>query len=540
VKVGAAVATSLWILGNVPAARRFSRALQHPQETQESWLRKTLGAHASSAFGRHHDFEGILTPAHLARRVPLSTWDDVEPWVERIRSGEQNILASEPTTHLAPTSGSSGAAKAIPFTASLQSGFDAAIGAWMCDLARQRPRLTGGRSYWSITPVDASVESPRVTRHPSPPDGIRLSVPDTGFVDDADYLGGRSAWLVRQALAVPSEVRHIRDIEAFRRLTLLALLRCRDLRLISVWHPSFIDLLVSAAETAWPDLLDAIEAGNCPWELHLPGSSAAHWLGKPDAKRASELRRIGPHDWGRWWPHLQVLSCWGEQAAESGWRRLVRQLPDVLVQPKGLLATEAVVTIPWRDATPLAVTSHYFEFIRDDGDVIGAHQLERGQSYEVVVTNGGGLWRYRLGDVVECTGHAHETPLLRFLGRAGRVSDLRGEKLSESFVASVIRGLWDTSDIPSYAALRARRSRETAGYELLISSDWLATTDVELAGRAEHALSANPHYAIARRLGQLEPLHIVRVDPDESRRRLLASPLGLGDSKPEVLLRTTD
>ena len=181
-----------------------------------------------------------------------------------------------------------------------------------------------------------------------------------------------------------------------------------------------------------------------------------------------------------------------------------------------------------------------FEFINDEGDVLDADQLRRGTSYEAVVTNGGGLWRYRLGDVVECTGHVRATPVLRFLGRAGRVSDLRGEKLSEAFVASVIRGLWNGDEMPAYTALRAHQSATTARYDLLVSSDWRQNHATELAERADRALSTNPHYAIARRLGQLAPLTVVWVDADESQRRLRDGPLRLGDTKPALLLRSID
>jgi hypothetical protein len=523
VTTGTAVANSLWIASSLPAARRFASALRHPAESQANILQRLLRTHATSAYGNQHDFPAIHSTTDFARRVPLTAYDAYAPWIDRIRKGETSVLSSDRVTHLAPTSGSSGGAKLIPFGASLQRGFDVAVGAWMCDLVQQRPRLLGGCAYWSISPAS-----------PGPP--VSDSQVPIGFADDADYLGGSAAWLVRRVLAVPPDVRHVRHEQAFWRLTLLALLRRPDLRLISVWHPSFIELMVAEAEAAWPELLDAVANGTNPWDFALPAASVRRWRVDPDRKRAAELRRLGAMNWQQWWPDLQVLSCWGEQAAEPGWRQLVRQLPSVLVQPKGLLATEGVVTIPWRNTTPLAVTSHYFEFISEDGDVIGAHQLERGRTYEVVITNGGGLWRYRLGDVVTCTGHVHATPLLRFLGRAGHVSDLRGEKLSESFVATVLSQLQHDDTRPAYVALRPRDAGGSAGYELLVASDWSTLTDGELSDRIEGALLVNPHYAIARRLGQLTPLRVVRVDPDSASSQLRNSSIRLGDTKPEVLL----
>lgn len=527
---GAAVANTLWLTTGIGAARRFHRALGDPGATQTMWLQRQLQQHAASAFGQAHDFGALRTVADFVRRVPLSTYDDVAPAVERIRRGEGDVLSVGLVSHLAPTSGSSGARKLIPFSASLQAGFSDAVCAWMHDLARQRPALIAGPAYWSVSPlsdVDTAGED------------ARQAVPDEmpiGFADDADYLGQGAAWLVRQALAAPSSLRHVRDSEAFWALTALALLRRRSLRLISIWHPSFLDLLIEAAARQWPLLLDAIASGECPWIDALPPGARAGWRVAPDPRRSRELRHIGSEGWSAWWPRLQVVSCWGEQGAEAGWRTLVRRLPHVLVQPKGLLATEGVVTIPLGSAHALAVTSHFFEFLDAHGEVRLAHQLERGVQYEVIITNGGGLWRYRLGDVVECTGHLQATPTLRFLGRAGRVSDLRGEKLSEPFVAETLRTIWGDAGPPNYAALRAWSDRSRAGYELLVSDEVVVASASAAAQRLETALCANPHYALARRLGQLDDVRAVRVPRDTALADIEAHAGRMGDAKPRVLI----
>lgn len=517
--LGAGVANSMWLASGLPDTIRFHHALESPEAAQARWLRETLVRHADSDFGRTHDFFGIRDAADFARRVPLRTYDDVAPYVARIASGERDVLARGPVTHLAPTSGSTGARKLVPFTSALTAGFNAGVFPWLHDLVRRRPGIIGGPAYWSISPLADDVDG-------------QPAVP-IGFADDAEYLGASRAWLVRRAMAVPSSVRFVRDVSAFWCLTLLALLRQRDLRLVSIWHPSFMELLTAAAAPAWKELLEAVRSGRNPWQDALPPGND-EWETRPDSERAAEVARIGPEDWPAWWPELQVLSCWGEQAAEPGWRALVRRLPGVIVQSKGLLATECVVTIPLGDERPLAVTSHYFEFLTETGDVRGAHQLEKGRSYEVVVTNGGGLWRYRLGDVVECTGHLHETPSLWFAGR-DRVSDLRGEKLSEAFVAKVLRKLWTGSERPAVATLRPRIADGVAGYELLVSGE-PRSSGSDLGARLDAALGANPHYALARRLGQLESASVVRVS-DDARFESLRAPAGrIGDAKPRVLL----
>lgn len=525
----AAIANTLWLAGSLRASRRLTRALAAPADAQRVWLRDQLTRHATSAYGRAHDFGAITDYSEFARRVPLTDYADVDPWIQRIRRGERDVLGCGRVTHLAPTSGSTGARKLIPFTATLQAGFSAAVNAWLADLVRLRPALVGGPAYWSISPLadqDAS--------------GDARSVVPIGFADDADYLGGVRAWLVRHALAVPSSVRHVHDESAFWRLTLLGLLRQRELRFISVWHPSFLELIIATAESSWHELVDAVASGECPWLEAVPPASRAVWRTGPDPSRAADLRKLGPDDWPRWWPRLQVISCWGEQAAEAGRARLRRRLLHVLVQAKGLLATEAVVTVPIGGQYPLALTSHFFEFLDEAGGIRLAHELVRDERYEVVVTNGGGLWRYRLGDVVECTGHLRAAPTLRFLGRAGNVSDLRGEKLSEPFVAEALRGLWRGAAPPAYAVLRAWEESERAGYELVVSTETLAGSVAEFEGRLEAVLRTNPHYALARRLGQLERLRVVPVAPELARDELRARRERLGDAKPRTLVKAND
>lgn len=534
--VGAFAANGLWLAAGWRASRRFHTALTTPRETQDALLQRLLARDAASQFGQRHDFHSLRAYADFARAVPLSTYADMVPDVARIRRGELHVLGAEPVTHLVPTSGSSDARKLIPFTASLAHGFDVAVAPWMHDLARLRPRILGGPAYWSISPLHADNSA-----YNAGGSDRNDSVP-IGFADDADYLGGTKAWLVRQVLAVPAVVRHVRTESDFWALSLLALLRRGDLRLISVWHPSFLEILVQHAEPFWEELLSAVHSGENPWAHALPAGTD-EWRTAGDQDRASMLRSIGPGDWPRWWPELQVVSCWGEQAAEPGWRRLVRRLPGVLVQAKGLLATEGVVTVPIAGRLPLAVTSHVYEFIdATTREVLRPHELRPGGHYEVVLTNGAGLWRYQLRDLVECTGRLAETPTLRFLGRVDQVSDLRGEKLSEPFVAECLRTLWPHDERPAVAVLRAIDDEHHGHYELLVSDDGPERAGVALPAlgvRLDEALGANPHYALARRLGQLAPIRVTLVGTDFLSDTLKDDlrPGRIGDRKPPTLIR---
>jgi hypothetical protein len=490
----ATIANSLWLASNAPAFARFGRALERPEETQLQLLRNTIARNAGCAYGRLHGFSGIRTYEEFALRVPLVNYDDVEPWIRRIVKGEGNVLAAETVTRLVPTSGSSGARKLIPFTAGLQREFDAAIAPWVCDLYRGHPSMLGGPAYWSITPALQT-------------DRTESAVP-VGFDDDSGYLGGVKKHLVNKVMAVQPEVRLVTDMKVFRYVTLLCLLRARDLRLISVWHPSFLTLLLDALQFEFEDLVSDISTGCCKYENALPAEVVRTLKLRPLSRRAAELETADITNAVTLWPLLKTVSCWGDGSAELALSGMRQRLPGVYVQAKGLLATEGVITIPFRGTHPAAVCSHFFEFIDAADRVCRLHELCLDETYEVVVTTAGGLWRYRMGDFVRVTGFAGQTPTLRFLGRNNGVSSLFGEKLSEIFVSDVVQKALEITRIkPCFAMLAPDEGGDGCAYTLYLEGP----LHENLAETLDRMLRENPHYAWCRDLGQLQPARIFSI-----------------------------
>ncbi len=503
----ATIANTVWSASNLPAYARFRRALPRPEIAQQRRLRRYLEHNAQTAFGKAHGFDTIRGYEEFARRVPLADYDSLAPWITRIRSGETKVLTDGQVTHLIPTSGSTGARKLIPFTAGLQREFDAAIGTWLVDLQRQLPGILGGPAYWSVTPVLGAGTTEE------------SSVP-IGFDSDMAYLGGTRRQLAEAVMAVPPKVQHAGSLETFRHDTLLHLLRCRELRLISVWHPSFLTLLLDALPALWERPLDDIARGADDSRVPLPG-------------RADELRAADPRRPATFWPELRVISCWGDGAAGLALADLRRRFPDVLLQSKGLIATEAFVTLPFSGQYPLAIQSHFFEFIDTAGAVLPVEALREGEEYEVVITTAGGLWRYRLGDRVRVASWVEKTPSLKFLGRAENISDHFGEKLSETFVAEILRDMF-RSKPPGFALLAPDEDETGCRYTLYVEG----TAQPHWAETLDQALRRNPHYAYCRDLGQLLPVRVFTVVGrgfEIFAARQAAEGARLGDIKPSVL-----
>jgi GH3 auxin-responsive promoter len=506
----AAIANALWMASNLPAHGHFVRSLHEPQAAQRRKLRVLLRANANTAFGRAHQFETIASYEEFARRVPLSDYAAIEPWVARIRKGENKVLTCEAVTHLVPTSGSTAGRKLIPFTRGLQQEFDKAIGAWTTNLTRQFPGLLGGQAYWSITPV-LSAE-----------DKEESAVP-IGFDSDTAYLAGTRRRFADAIMAVPANAGRARSLEAFRHRTLLHLLLCRELRLISVWHPSFLTLLLDALPVSWELLLADIEHGT---DSIRANRQRARELRATDALRPETL-----------WPELRVISCWGDAAASLPMRELQKRFANVPFQAKGLIATEAIVTIPFDGKYPVAIDSHFFEFIDQDGKVCEVEALRVQEEYEVVVTTAGGLWRYRLGDIVRVIGCVGKTPSLQFLGRAGNISDRFGEKLSEVFVEDAVRKVL-ADEMPRFVMVAPDTDEHGCRYTLYIEGE----AQIQWARALDSVLRQNPNYAYCRDLGQLLPtrLFVIKGGAYEAfANRLTSRRAKLGDIKPATFNSTS-
>ncbi|MDI9637462.1 GH3 auxin-responsive promoter family protein [Geitlerinema splendidum] len=86
----------------------------------------------------------------------------------------------------------------------------------------------------------------------------------------------------------------------------------------------------------------------------------------------------------------------------------------------------------------------FFEFIPlDRGEVdnpstVDLMSLSVGERYEIVVTTLAGLYRYRLGDIVQCVGYYNRTPIVEFLYRQGSLLNLYNEKVSEQTIFSAL------------------------------------------------------------------------------------------------------
>ncbi len=89
--------------------------LKYPNEVQEELLMNLLRTSENTVVGKHYDFASIKSYNTFTERIPISTYEDIEKFIEQTRQGEQNIFWSTPIKWFAKSSGTTNAkSKFIP------------------------------------------------------------------------------------------------------------------------------------------------------------------------------------------------------------------------------------------------------------------------------------------------------------------------------------------------------------------------------------------------------------------------------------------
>lgn len=311
-------------------------------------------------------------------------------------------------------------------------------------------------------------------------------------------------------MAVPDSVAQAPTSDASMFATACYLCAAQHLSLISVWSPTFLLNMLYFIHANRQEIATVLTTGR--WGE--PRWSLAY-LPCPRSPRGAEVlmrweTALSPGDLSRLWPALSVISAWDTWTSTAWAREVKRLFPFAVLEGKGLLATEGIVSMPFDNRYPLAYQCHFYEFMDwQSGDIRYAWELEKGQIVQPVLTTGAGLLRYRLHDRLEVTGFLKRCPCLLFLGRSDGV-DLVGEKLSPEAGQQLLDRVAENRSVKpvSLLAVPAVQSGAADGYVLLCEGRDPAMA-ADIANRAEKELRKIYHYNLARDLGQLAPVKCV-------------------------------
>jgi len=485
--------------------RHFEASLNDPGMAQRTRLTALLRGAEGTAFGREHGLDKVESLQDLRSAVPIRAANALTPWLDRVAEGERSVLTRERPVQLLETSGTTGAPKLLPVTRSWAKTVQTAQALWTLGLIRERAEVTAGKIL--------TVVSPAVHGHST--GGLPIGS-NTGRIRQAQ------PWWMRRRYAVPYPVVEIPDPLA-RQYAMLRFALAAEVTSLTTANPSMVLLLCRRLQEWRGPLSKDLEQGT------LREGPAQDMDGARRKRLERKLRPMHPpEDWapGAIWP-LSTVNCWTNGPAAYFAARLPEALGrEVPIREVGITASEGFFAFPLAQDWPGSVLwtdGHLLEFVGDDGRARFAWELEEGAQYRLVVSTEAGLWRYDLADIVEVVGWCRETPLVRFVGKAGRYLNAVGERVVAAQVSTAMAAAAEAVGARPVGFTVRLRLGEVPRYEVAVEAghlELMMAFDVALAEQ-------NVEYAGKRKSGRLDPPVAIEVPPGTyARYRLLRTRAG--------------
>ena len=491
-------------LGRVRAGNRRTLpvALDDPERFQREALLRILRANASTTFGAAHGFDRIATVQEFQDAVPVCSYEDLRPHVDRIADGtDPHALTADPVEMFTSTSGTTSQPKLIPVTASGRRAEQRVKSAWLGQLAADHPSVTTGKWFYLFNSAEEELT----------PAGIWIG-------SNAGLVYRNSSPLLRRLLPMPYDVCLIEDYETRYYVILRHLLAC-ELSMIACINPSSVLLLAELADQHAEALIRDIYRGGLREGLALTPEQYALFAGglPADRARARALARMRAEDGRllprRYWPRLGVVASWKGPGVNTFIEKCRDWYGDIPFRDVGYGSSEFRTGLVLSDdgSQNVPVPDTYFhEFIpEDDREAYrtGArrplllHELELGRRYLIVQTGPHGLYRYDIEDIVEVNGFRGRTPTIAFVQKARTVTSITGEKLYESQVVEAMDRVAARLPELKPAFFMCLADVEEANYKLCVEYDEPRSAEqlAELAARFEDALAeVNVEYPYKR------------------------------------------
>jgi hypothetical protein len=106
-------AAKIWADRHVKKTEDFKH---NAEKKQEELLLSLVQAAGKTLFGREHDFANIISVKDFQERVPVADYEDLKPYIEKVKKGQRNILWTDTPEYFAKTSGTTSGSKYIPIS----------------------------------------------------------------------------------------------------------------------------------------------------------------------------------------------------------------------------------------------------------------------------------------------------------------------------------------------------------------------------------------------------------------------------------------
>jgi hypothetical protein len=357
--------------------------MKYPHEVQDEVLKKLIAAGRYTQFGQKYSFEDLVNYEDFKKRVPVHTYEQLYPYIERLLHGEQNILWPSEVKWFAKSSGTTNArSKFIPVTSE----------------ALEDCHFKGGKDLYSIF----------INNYPNTKifSGKGLAIGGSCRVNEYDPTStsryGDVSAVIMQNLPPWAEFIRTPSLEV---------------ALMDNWEEKIEKL---ARETARVDVTQI--AGVPTWTVLLLQYILA-------LEKKQSMLEV--------WPNLEVF--FHGAVAFAPYKNLFKSLipGEQMKYWETYNASEGFFGIQdQKDSEDLLLMLDYgvfYEFIpmeevdKEFPDAIGLQDVEIGKNYAMVITTNAGLWRYSIGDTIKFTSTSPYR--IRISGRTKHFINAFGEEV---------------------------------------------------------------------------------------------------------------
>lgn len=445
----------------------FERVSVNAGDVQTETLRRILELNCGVEYLKKwlgdiqvQEMESCALESLYTRLVPLSTHADIEPFVHRIADGDTTpLLTQQPITTLSLSSGTTeGRQKYVPFTSHSAQTTLQIFRLAAAYRSRAYPTREGGRILefiYSSKQFKTKGE-------------ISVGTATTHYYNSQEFKIKQEK--TKTFTCSPQEVISSGDYKQSTYCHLLLGLFFSDqVEFITSTFAYSIVQAFSAFEELWEELCTDIREGSLSARITLPRlQKAVLDIISPNPNLASKIeetcKELKDLDWSgvipKLWPnskYVYSIMTGSMQPYLKKLRHYARSLPLVSADygsTESWIGVNLDPCLPPEHVTFAVIpTFSYFEFIplfrskqncssaSDDSiedEPIPLSQVKVGQEYEIVLTTFTGLYRYRLGDVVEVAGFHNGTPKLSFICRRKLILTVNIDKNTEKDLQMVV------------------------------------------------------------------------------------------------------
>ncbi|RUR19461.1 GH3 auxin-responsive promoter [Legionella sp. km535] len=465
---------------------------QFPEQARDRlWTKEILPLLRKSTY-----WPPILEQQHSLEldAFSITHYEDYEAPLLAAQNTQTQPFNGEPLIFWSETSGTAGARKFFPITASFQKQFQRTMPPYIYSLTQRFKNLFKEKLVYLVA----------VNTNKSTSAGI-----PSGWISNFNYRHLPS--FIKRFYAMPDEV--FANDEVYEQWAPLYALAC-DLSAMFAVTPMVIDTFYSRCVDGFHHYLPYLTGERAvPNELPPVQVTKARqdYLKKLAAKKSSL-------SFTELWPSLECAGCWTSGLCELPAQQLQNKMGDKISLVDGTYsATEGWLTVPLEQGVLGGILhpgAHIVEFIEEGkelhkSNLLQSWELEVGVNYEVFLTTAMGFVRYRLKDVVRCTGYLNKAPRLEFCYKT-QLLKLESCAITGQELQAMVQAA-DFKMAPHWFF-----ARNSVGNRIvLVTDDELELPDSILAELHRHLIHISSTYAHSMETGEVISMTSFQVPKEE-------------------------